>query len=176
MYRLINQRYDKIGEDTEALLTAEITKLGAHQASNIRDLSDKLIAIEAAVEAYEQKLGKEPDKALLGSVLVSVLDPQTKREFVNLGGIICKYDIMKERIVHLAGECGPKPTDVGTVQTAGGEQSQGDSMMCVHCSPSLDEVRRRINPEIICWSCNKKGHSARACPEKSHQNKGRQKR
>ena len=46
MYRVLNQRCDTVGEDTQALLMANITDIGAHQATNIKDLADKLVTLE----------------------------------------------------------------------------------------------------------------------------------
>ena len=81
MYRVLHQKYGKVGEDTEALLIANNTRIGAHQATDIKDLADKLVTLELAVEAHEVKMRREPDRGLLGSALTSRLDPQTSRSF-----------------------------------------------------------------------------------------------
>ena len=53
-------------EDAEALMTAEITKIGAHPASSLKDLLDKLAKLQPKVSEFEPILNKSPDNVLLG--------------------------------------------------------------------------------------------------------------
>ena len=39
-------------EDEEALMTAEMTKLGAHPASSLKDLRDKLANLQSKVSEF----------------------------------------------------------------------------------------------------------------------------
>ena len=171
MWRLLHQRYDRVSEETAALMTAAITKLGAHQASNLQDLRGKLATLERVVENYVTKLQVEPDAVLLGSVLTTILDPQTRREFVNIGGILSKYDRIKEKIGELASDCsGPKAMDIGEFAPAnpgwGPEPTNEPTLECRPCQ-ALDEAQRRINENIICWTCNQKGHPSYLCPHRN---------
>lgn len=175
MYRLLHQRYDRISEDTEALLSAAITKLGANQASNLHDLRDKLTILEKTVEQYSEKMGHEPPESLLGSVLTTILDAQTRREFVNIGGIIGKYERMKEKIGELASDShGPKAMDIGAVDPAEIPSIANPDMGCQPCQPCLGEVENARFRDMVCWHCNQKGHPSYLCPQKQGKDGGKQ--
>ena len=164
MYRVPSQRYDRITLDHESLMLSEISKMAGTQASSLKDLANKMLVLESKIEAYQLKLGKEPEPSLLGSILTAILDPQTRREFVNQGGFLGDYEKMKERIDELSGNCGGAVAmDIGALE-----------MECPQCTPAapsgavvpeLDEGDRKPgNPNIQCWSCNGFGHYARDCP------------
>ena len=52
MFRFLHQRYDRVTEDAEGLRTAEITKFGAHPASSLKDLRDKLANLQSKVSEF----------------------------------------------------------------------------------------------------------------------------
>ena len=177
MYRTLSQRYDRVTEDHEALLTSEISKMAASQAANLRDLGNKLLTLEAKIEAYQLKLGKETEPTLLGSVLTAMLDLQTRREFLNKGGILRNYELMREKIDELSGNCGgPTAMDIGNVdmyvcQPCEPPQPQPLNIQAPNAqapfnqAPDLAEVGQKPpNPNIQCWTCNEKGHISRNCP------------
>ena len=101
MFRLLHQKFDQVSSDAEGLLTAEITQLSASPAKTLRELANKVTELEARAQAYRERLSKSPDDTLLGSVLTAILDPQTRREFVNTGGLIGRYEKMKSIIEEL---------------------------------------------------------------------------
>ena len=76
-------------EDEEALMTAEMTKLGAHPASSLKDLRDKLANLQSKVSEFEPTLNKSPDNACRSDVHAR----QCLSEFVLLGLILtCMLD------------------------------------------------------------------------------------
>ena len=163
MYRLLHQRYDKVTADAEALMTSDITRMGAHQAKNLEDLRDKLAVLQAKVSSYRKRLGKEPSEDLLGSILTTILDQQTRREFVHIGGILGDYEAMKDKITALADGSSSAAMDVGMLAHEG----QRDETP-VNGGPTSQDVfgveGRTVNPNTMCWHCNEKGHISRFCP------------
>ena len=165
MHRLLHQRYDKVTADAEAMMTSEITRMGAHQAKNLEDLRDKLAVLQAKVADYRKRLGKEPTEELLGSVLTTILDPQTRREFVHITGILGDYEAMKDKITALA-DGSSSAMDIGLVDHDAERLRDGPGYGAPTTSPELSEVKRPANPNIQCWHCNEKGHISRDCPSK----------
>ena len=167
MFRLLHQRYDRVTVDMEAMMMADIAKLGASQATSLKQLRDKLATLQSKISEYEQTLGKSPSTELLGSILTCMLDGQTRREFVHIGGVMGNFEAMRDKITRLANDCGPTAMDIGLVDKG------PECMECKPCTPEpgkaadLNEAAKRpFNPELICWHCNEKGHPAALCPNK----------
>ena len=105
------------------------------------------------MENYTERIGKPPAESLLGALLTGMLDPQTKREFINLGGLIGDYDAMRSKVAEIA----------GSMATA---TPMDTSLICQPCDEPLfaaeNDVRKpnHANPnhaDKICWNCQKKG-------------------
>ena len=58
MKRILSQKYDRVSDDHEALLTAEISKMAPTQASNVKDLGNQMLVFESKIEAFQTRLGK----------------------------------------------------------------------------------------------------------------------
>ena len=52
MFRFLHQRYDRVTEDAEALMTAEISKCWAHPASSLKDLRDQLANLQSKLSEF----------------------------------------------------------------------------------------------------------------------------
>ena len=157
MFRVLSEKYDKVTADAESLLLADIAKLGGKQCRDVRELDSKVTDLERAIDAFTERIGKAPDESLLGSILTAMLDPQTKREFINIGGMIGNFEKMKSNIAEISGDMQSSvPMDT--------------SLVCLPCEepPELDALgqQRPPNPEIVCWTCGEKGHPARLCPKR----------
>ena len=64
-----------------------IAKLAATRSENLKDLESKLY-LRPEKGAYTLKAGREPEDSWLGSILTTMLDPQTRRDFVNEGRLL----------------------------------------------------------------------------------------
>ena len=165
MHRLLRQRYDKVTADAEAMMMSKIKRMGAHQAKNLEDLRDKLAVLQAKVADYRKRLGKEPTEELLGSVLTTILEPQARREFVHITGILGDYEAMKDKITALA-DGSSSAMDIGLVDHDAERTRDGPGYGAPTMSSELSEVKKPVNPNIQCWHCNEKGHIARDCPSR----------
>ena len=155
MYRVLNQKFDKVTADLESLMISEIAKISGKQCKDIKESADRLTELEKASEGFQERIGRMPDASLMGSILTAMLDGQTKREFINQGGLIGNYEAMKNKITEISGDMSTaSPMDT--------------SLICLPCEPEINAAvqQRPVNPRMRCWNCGKEGHRAVDCPEK----------
>ena len=182
MYRLLHLEYDKQSASTQGILSADLLKFVSGPARNLKDLKKKLVEFHAQIQEYEKKIDKPPDMGLCGSILTNMLDLTTKREFLaetkhTSVEIIGDYKKMRSRILELTAELVNDPMDIGALDNAKGvdntknedpkpEGAEGPALAPFVAQNGTGQAQgKRINPDLDCWNCGKKGHPSFLCPE-----------
>ena len=81
---LLNQRFDPMGAQTQARMTNRITGLikTPGPATNFRETQDRVSLLDRLVTEYEERMGSSPLEQLACSTFTNLLDPITRRTFV----------------------------------------------------------------------------------------------
>ena len=90
-----------------------------------------------------------------------MLDSQTRRDFVHIGGMMGSFEAMKNKVTALANDCGHAAMDIGLLARDEEEDRHQSNPMGEQERIALDIAKlekRKAKPETICWHCNEKGH------------------
>ena len=82
--RLLNQRFDLLGAQTQARMINRITGLirtpGA--ANTFKETQERVSLLDRFVNEYEERMGAEPSEEIVCSTFTNLLDPGTRKTFV----------------------------------------------------------------------------------------------
>ena len=172
MYCQLNQEYDKLGVETEGQMGADFAKLSALESKTLRDTKKHLKTFENMSKDYREKMGKDVDLSLKRSVLIGILDPDTRMHFVRRR-ILGDYQEMRQELSNLfcnGLEEGPVPMDVGAVAAAASQPTVNPAPTnadwgCQPCGPATGTYAFGKGGTVFkCWNCDSPDHSASSCP------------
>ena len=130
MMRLLTQRYDPIGVQTQAKLLNRITNLihTPGPAKTFQETEARVTLLDRFVKDYEERLEKAPSAEVVASTFTNIVDPGTKKVFIEKT-ILDDYDAMRSLLNDLASQLlhqTSSPMDLGqfAAKESGPEQSQ----------------------------------------------------
>ena len=117
MMRLLTQRYDPIGVQTQAKLVNRITNLinAPGPAKTFAETQDRITLLDRFVKDYEERLEKKPSPEIVSSTFTNLVDPSTKKTFVERA-ILDNYEAMRTLLNDLASQLlhqTASPMDIG---------------------------------------------------------------
>ena len=82
--RLLNQKYDPIGVQTQAKMHNRITNLIniPGPAKTFKETEDRVTLLDRYIQEYEERLGSKPNAEIVTSTFTNLVDPCTKARFV----------------------------------------------------------------------------------------------
>ena len=117
MHAQLNQEFDKLTDEAEGQLMGAFASLAGRQSKTIGDLKANLRAFESALKEIRETLGRDVEMSLKKSVLIALLDPTTKLDFVK-SKILNNYEEMRRSLTqifcHGLNE-GPVPMEVNSM-------------------------------------------------------------
>ena len=117
MIRLLTQRYDPIGVQTQATLVNRITNLinAPGPAKTFAETQDRITLLDRFVKDYEERHEKKPSMEIVSSTFTNLVDPSTKKTLVERA-ILDNYDAMRTLLNDLASQLlhqSASPMDIG---------------------------------------------------------------
>ena len=171
MYAQLNQEFDKLGDETEGQLFADFAKMAGRSAKTLAETKVNIREFEARLKEMRKRLGREPDVSLKSSILVAVLDPQTKRDFVKQK-ILSNYAEMRKELTNLfchGLDGGAVPMDCDSIAKSQQDQAgqYDQQFVCGPCENQPGAMGLNAfgkGGPLKCWNCDGDGHPARLCP------------
>ena len=121
----------------------------------MKELKNRLIEFNAAIKKFSNGIDRKPEGPLIGSILTNMLDPETKKTFINESGVLGDFDTMKNIISRLTAELTSDPMEVAALYL---QEEADKAIVCPPCS-SLLAVMAPQAPQ---------NHTIGAAPEKEH--------
>ena len=170
MQAQLNQEYDKLSEETEGQLHGDFASLAGKQSKSLTELKKNLVIFEKSLKEFRDRLGKDVEPSLKKSVLIAMLDPSTRMDFVK-SKILNDYTEMRKQLTilfcHGLNE-GAVPMEVNSMEKAGQKFEDPAPMECTPCEqqPGLYAIGNQNHGKgVQCWNCLGYGHPARMCPK-----------
>ena len=156
IYAQLSQEYDKIGVETEGQLQGDFAILAAKKSTSLKDLKKNMVEFERKAKEYKERCSKDIDESLKRSVMIAILDPETKLHFVK-EKILGNYRKMRDELTNLfchGLDGGAVPMDCDAVGTS-------YEPRCSPCTGNEDSTGLNAFGTVECWNCKKTGHPAR---------------
>ena len=182
IYAQLSQEYDKLDKETEGQLQGEFAKLADKQAKSLAETKAMVKNFERQAKEVKERCSKDIDISLKRSVLIAILDPDTKMSFVK-DKILGDYMKMREELTNLfcdGLDGGAVPMDCNSVsvnasthnhqqvaqqhmQAQTGMHNQQNHWDCPQCT-GLNAFGKGGRPPVKCWNCGGE-HPTKLCPE-----------
>ena len=164
IYAYLNQEYDELGVQPESLLQASFLSLVQNPAKTLAETKMRMVLFEKKAKEFREKIGRDIELSLKTSVLITMFDPETKRDFVKQS-ILDNYREMRKQLSALlcnglTGGSGPVPMDLNAMWPQQ-EGAQEDETGCKLCPVQPWQPGNSWQPKkFACWNCDAEDHSA----------------
>ena len=168
IYAYLNQEYDELGVQTESLLQASFLSLVQNPAKTLAETKMRMVLFEKKAKEFREKIGRDIELSLKRSVFITIIDPETKRDFVKQS-ILDDYREMRKQLSALlcnglTGGSGPVPMDLNAMWPQNDDTAE-DEMGCRLCPVQPWQPGSSWQPKkFACWNCDAEDHSAANCP------------